>query len=841
MSGSTNSKISSQNDQTKKQYKYDKQYWRYQKNENIDRWKDATNSRNAKQDTLDKQREYVNDTNEQNWNYQTSIQNQEFSVAEEAFGIRENTRDKQLGINERSSALAVGNETRKFDEGILELFYSDADEDIRFDTTLNAANFQGSEATRGLTAATNTAGTTSAANSLDFQQRTTNTDFESSEASRAASNKIALARTDSADAKIRGNITAENLNNKIAQLGVDDKQRGLNQENILSEGQSQIANFGERQGQAGLNKQSLDVDINQAGSDANYQIGNANDQIGKLTNQQSIEGINRQQYAADAALTIGSASDTVNKLQNELSGQGLDRSQYGSDAGFTVAEALDTIQFAKRQQQNRDTISRIEDNAIISDTALKKAGLDINAFQLQKDRAFTSGNADLSLQSNSLEYARTRTDNLNERLNQLVSKNRALGQRRAAGQQGKSAQRGNTSILAEYGRSQAQLVNNLVFAAGARDIKSQEIQLTAANAIDKINAQIGNNRNEVQLLISGRNSALNKSIMERQANENAYLEVQSKGLRTIGKAGSDLDYKVNKSNLESSSTDFDVTSTNRSITKAREDLGFKSAQSNIRTDSLGKDISVQDRTKGKALTDTVNKVAKANLSKKSQDSNIRQLQNDIETTNRSITYQTQSEDLKILANSIERNSSNNLLSLNAQQTSNAVSRLGLVMADANQELANRKTQIAAQVGINQGIYTNNQLLNSNTLADATTKFDNDMTRISETKRINQTQTDLADAKTADSKISLANERDAQLEQVGIDKDFADLQAEAAVGVKPRAPIPIPKPLLVPSQVLPMPRKPSKPPEPIKGAMGKTSVWNDVGDALNVGLSILSIF
>ena len=55
------------------------------------------------------------------------------------------------------------------------------------------------------------------------------------------------------------------------------------------------------------------------------------------------------------------------------------------------------------------------------------------------------------------------------------------------------------------------------------------------------------------------------------------------------------------------------------------------------------------------------------------------------------------------------------------------------------------------------------------------------------------------------------------------------------------PIPLPKPLETPRTILPMPQRPFKAPKPIKGALGKTSVWNDVGDVANVGLSIAGLF
>ena len=76
------------------------------------------------------------------------------------------------------------------------------------------------------------------------------------------------------------------------------------------------------------------------------------------------------------------------------------------------------------------------------------------------------------------------------------------------------------------------------------------------------------------------------------------------------------------------------------------------------------------------------------------------------------------------------------------------------------------------------------------------------------------------------------------QQIKLDKYGANLAAQAKVPLKPQVPPALPKPLKAPKTKLPMPLAPIKPPEPIKGALGKTSIWNDVGDGLNMALQIV---
>lgn len=78
-------------------------------------------------------------------------------------------------------------------------------------------------------------------------------------------------------------------------------------------------------------------------------------------------------------------------------------------------------------------------------------------------------------------------------------------------------------------------------------------------------------------------------------------------------------------------------------------------------------------------------------------------------------------------------------------------------------------------------------------------------------------------------------------KIKLDEYAANLSAHGKVLHKPKRPVDIPVPYKTLKTRLPVPQQPFKAPKPIKGALGKTSIWNDVGDAANVALSIASFF
>ena len=78
-------------------------------------------------------------------------------------------------------------------------------------------------------------------------------------------------------------------------------------------------------------------------------------------------------------------------------------------------------------------------------------------------------------------------------------------------------------------------------------------------------------------------------------------------------------------------------------------------------------------------------------------------------------------------------------------------------------------------------------------------------------------------------------------KIKMDEFAANLAAQGRILPRPKKPVALPKPLATPKTILPMPQRPFKAPKPVKGALGKTSIWNDVGDVANVGLSIFGLF
>ena len=78
-------------------------------------------------------------------------------------------------------------------------------------------------------------------------------------------------------------------------------------------------------------------------------------------------------------------------------------------------------------------------------------------------------------------------------------------------------------------------------------------------------------------------------------------------------------------------------------------------------------------------------------------------------------------------------------------------------------------------------------------------------------------------------------------KIKMDEFAANLAAQGRILPRPKKPVDLPKPLATPKTLLPMPQRPFKAPKPVKGALGKTSIWNDVGDVANIGLSIAGLF
>ena len=101
--------------------------------------------------------------------------------------------------------------------------------------------------------------------------------------------------------------------------------------------------------------------------------------------------------------------------------------------------------------------------------------------------------------------------------------------------------------------------------------------------------------------------------------------------------------------------------------------------------------------------------------------------------------------------------------------------------------------------------------------------------------------DLAKAKIKTTYDSAKLQFKADKNKIKLDEYAANLRAQGQVLQRPMKPVPLPVPFKTPVSTLPMPTAPFAAPKPIKGALGKTSVWNDIGDVANVGLTVAGLF
>ena len=341
--------------------------------------------------------------------------------------------------------------------------------------------------------------------------------------------------------------------------------------------------------------------------------------------------------------------------------------RFAEETEKTDRESLDSKKTFLGIQEAKDQEEITNQKIYLDDASNRRQ----NILQDQRDKLnadITYLNTSQLLDAASIQrvYDKQQASNFNERIGLLVKRERALGQARASGREGLSADRQRVDALSEYGRSQAKLVESLVFAADQRD----DDLLKSTTTTDYKTSQTG------------------------------------------------IDLEINRENRE-----LDNLTKNREISK----LDISSAKL---TNAL---------TQNKAQIDFEKDRVKAQYEKSMRDFDI-----------------------------------------------------------ADREKQN---------------------------AEYYEKQRNDLAK----RRINTTYD------------SAAAQVNADIEKIKLDEYAANLSAQGRVLQKPKLPVPLPKPLQTPRTILPVPQAPFKAPKPIKGALGKTSVWNDVGDVANVGLSIAGLF
>lgn len=104
--------------------------------------------------------------------------------------------------------------------------------------------------------------------------------------------------------------------------------------------------------------------------------------------------------------------------------------------------------------------------------------LDIQKDKLDEDISYLDDVDKIDVKSINLAYNKQQASNYNNRIDALIEREQAEGKARASGREGLSADRQRTDALADYGRSQAELVENLVFAKNEREYALGKGKLT---------------------------------------------------------------------------------------------------------------------------------------------------------------------------------------------------------------------------------------------------------------------------------------------------------------------------------------------------------------------------
>ena len=412
------------------------------------------------------------------------------------------------------------------------------------------------------------------------------------------------------------------------------------------------------------------------------------------------EGAQRKQREALISRNFGLEGQDLNfvgqKLDLKESRLGLQESK--DMLGFDKKELRSTFKSAKEQRDtslaslsSKEAFERKQaglDQREISQqktyvagsSAERDAKLNIQQDKLNEDITFLDNVDVIDVKSIELAYNKQQASNYNNRIDSLIEREQAEGKARASGREGLSAQRQQTDALADYGRSQAELVENLVFAKDERTYALGKGKLTK----------------DYQKTLKGKD----KSLIDKDKS----LEVLSRD-RELGK----LDISSSKINNALEETVAQI-----GFDKDRTESAFRKSRRDFR-------------------------IGKARIDKKG-------------------TYLDKRLDINTRRN----------------------------------RLANQRNDLAKR--------------------QINTTFD-----------------------------SAKAQFQADKNKIKMDEYAANLSAQGRIRPRPMMPVPLPKPLETPRTILPMPQRPFKAPKPIKGALGKTSVWNDVGDVANVGLSIAGLF
>jgi len=283
------------------------------------------------------------------------------------------------------------------------------------------------------------------------------------------------------------------LNSAFAAVSKEAENRKL-EESIIS------ANF---------DRQDAAFAKNKALSALNYESNEGRRVLGTAKKN---TGLDKQQIGVN--VTSAQGQYAIKTAQSEA-----DLKKNQSDLDILNERNDQAMEYAAKEQQNRNAALDIQDAFNAFKAGKDTFKLDLQNQQYELDKQFVKDKQGWETDQNNLNYNKAQAANMNERMEAMVQKSRSLGQARAAGREGASAESQQQSILAEYGRNQAKLVDTLVFAQDAKAIQQRQIDTTAQNQTDKLNTAISINNTDKDLIAGTLDKDNQMSLNKRLANQ----------------------------------------------------------------------------------------------------------------------------------------------------------------------------------------------------------------------------------------------------------------------------------------------------------------------------------
>lgn len=230
----------------------------------------------------------------------------------------------------------------------------------------------------------------------------------------------------------------------------------------------------------------------------NFSLGDANIGMARARSERNFQNaeFGRQRQTAKAQTRLEKQSNELSKqfardstkYQNEAARNQFDelrqdvnlqKESINADRAFIKEDtkAQKVISRLNRTHRKEDTtlqqeISKFQREELGADIGKQIGSLNEKNKQLNRDIFLTGMNKTWDGQDIDTKYDRTQAENMHSRMTAMAEKTRALGIARAAGREGATAESTQQSILAEYARSQAQLVDSLVFSGREQDTAS---------------------------------------------------------------------------------------------------------------------------------------------------------------------------------------------------------------------------------------------------------------------------------------------------------------------------------------------------------------------------------